>query len=192
MPDQMVQARRATRLSSSVSVRESVRRRAGYDPGVVDSFHSVALHLGARHAAYRLLRRIELAEGPSAGDPHPTMICSSSSRRARPTLGDREVGVDRPDAVSVSSAGRRGTRLEAIVPRIAEGWRIMLRGSVAMSRAIPEMATQAAEAEEEGDAAAAALPPLAMAEDEDPGEAAAERAEEPAEMGGEPGAVTLE
>jgi hypothetical protein len=48
----------------------------------------------------------------------------------------------------------------------------MLRGSVAMSRALPEMATPLA-SEADG------LPPLAMAEDQDPDEAAADRVAEP-------------
>ena len=74
-------------------------------------------------------------------------------------------------------------RMEALRPRLSEAWRMMLRGSVAMSRAIPAMATPAltgAEAEEaeEAEAALATLPPLAMAEDEDPDEVAADLAEE--------------
>ena len=106
------------------------------------------------------------------------------------TLGrPRGLARDRPRRPSAPAAlDQARERLEAILPRLAEGWRIMLRGSVAMSRAIPEMATQAAEAE--GEAVEAALPPLAMAEDEDPGEAAAERAEELLETGIEPGVPT--
>ena len=108
------------------------------------------------------------------------------------TLDAREVWrATGPDARQRQPAlDQARERLEAILPRIAEGWRIMLRGSVAMSRAIPEMATHAAEVEEEAEAVEVALPPLAMAEDEDPGEAAAERAEEAPETGIEPSVPT--
>jgi hypothetical protein len=70
--------------------------------------------------------------------------------------------------------------MDALRPRLAEAWRIMLRGSVAMSRAIPAMATPALEDDDAtlAQEPAESLPPLAMAEDEDANEVAADRAEE--------------
>jgi hypothetical protein len=64
-------------------------------------------------------------------------------------------------------------RLEDLRALLADAWRNMLRGSVALSRAIPTIAAPA-----ETPAEAAELPPIPMAEDEDTGEAWGDRAED--------------
>ena len=62
-------------------------------------------------------------------------------------------------------------RLEDLRGSLAEGWRHMLRGSVALSRAIPSM-TVSAEAPADEDE----LPAIPMAEDEDTGDVWDDRA----------------
>jgi hypothetical protein len=71
-------------------------------------------------------------------------------------------------------------RLERLRPVLAQAWQGMLRGSVALSRTIPSIATPPVE-----DAASAAVtaetPPLVMAEDEDTQEVSQDRVEESTE-----------
>src|SRR6185437_9773910 len=67
-------------------------------------------------------------------------------------------------------------RLEDLRALLAEAWRNMLRGSVALSRAIPTLAAPA-----ETPADAGELPPIPMAEDEDIGDAWGDRAEDAAD-----------
>ncbi len=179
MPSQIIQARRATQRVQRFVREFEYDEGLEMSPGMVDSFHSVALTWARGAPLGALLRRIELAEGDLLVTLNQTIDLLQQVQGAiTQTLGAREVWrATGPDARQRQPAlDQARERLEAIVPRIAEGWRLMLRGSVAMSRAIPEMATPLAEEEMEG-----ALPPLAMAEDEDPTEAAAERAEEPPE-----------
>lgn len=178
MPAQIVQARRATQRVQRFVREFEYDEGLDMSPNMVDSFHSVALTWARGAPLAALLRRIELAEGDLLVTLNQTIdILQQVQGAITQTLGARDVWrATGPDARQRQPAlDQARERLEAIVPRIAEGWRMMLRGSVAMSRAIPEMATPLAE--EEADA----LPPLAMAEDEDATEAAAERAAEHAE-----------
>jgi superfamily II RNA helicase len=160
-------------------------------PGIVDAFHSVALNWARGTSLSGLLRRIELAEGDLLVTLNQTIDLLQQAQGAlAQTLDARELWrVAGPDA-----RGRRQqlldlthSRLEALRPRLGEAWRIMLRGSVALSRALPAMATPALEElqELEDDDATLAeqtlsheLPALAMAEDEDATEASADRDEE--------------
>ncbi|HKT38552.1 MAG TPA: hypothetical protein VJR48_09285, partial [Ktedonobacterales bacterium] len=70
-------------------------------------------------------------------------------------------------------------RLENLRESLAEAWRNMLRGSVALSRAIPTLAAPA-ETPTQTPTGAGELPPIPMAEDEDTGEAWGDRAEDAA------------
>ncbi len=149
MPDQILQARRATQRVQRFVREFEYDEGLDMSPGMVDSFHSVALTWARGAPLTALLRRIELAEGDLLVTLNQTIDLLQQVQGAiTQTLGAREVWrATGPDARQRQPAlDQARERLEAILPRIAEGWRIMLRGSVAMSRAIPEMATHAAEA----------------------------------------------
>ena len=157
----------------------------------MDAFHSVALNWARGSSLSGLLRRIDLAEGDLLVTLNQTIDLLQQTQGAlSQTLDARQLWrVSGPDArgrrQQVLDAQR--ARLEPLRPRLGEAWRMMLRGSVAMSRAIPAMATPAPAAELEDDDAAlpqsapavAPLPPLAMAEDEDAAEVAADLDEQP-------------
>ncbi|HEU0028519.1 MAG TPA: DEAD/DEAH box helicase, partial [Ktedonobacterales bacterium] len=188
MPSQIVQARRAAQRTLRFVREFEYDEGLDMSPGIVDSFHGIALTWARGAPLAALLRRIDLAEGDLLVTLNQTIDLLQQVQGAiTQALGVRDIWrATGPDARQRQPAlDQARERLEAIVPRLAEGWRVMLRGSVAMSRAIPEMATPLAGEEAEG-----ALPPLAMAEDEDPGESAADRAEEPPDAGAEGGAPT--
>jgi ATP-dependent RNA helicase HelY len=177
MQSQVSQARRATRRALAFIQEFEDNEGLAMSPSLVDSFHSVALNWARGASLATLLRKIDLAEGDLLVTLNQTIDLLQQVQGAMTqALGARDVWrASGPDArQSQPALDQARVRLEAILPRLAESWRVMLRGSVALSRAIPAMATPDAEEAAE----AAALPPLAMAEDEDPEEAAADRAEE--------------
>ena len=191
LPSQLVQARRqALRIQRSVQEFED-DQGLRMSPGIMDAFHSVALNWARGSSLSGLLRRIDLAEGDLLVTLNQTIDLLQQTQGAlSQTLDARQLWrVSGPDArgrrQQVLDAQR--ARLEPLRPRLGEAWRMMLRGSVAMSRAIPAMATPAPAAELEDDDAAlpqsapavAPLPPLAMAEDEDAAEVAADLDEQP-------------
>jgi hypothetical protein len=166
-------------------------------PGIVDAFHSVALNWARGTSLSGLLRRIDLAEGDLLVTLNQTIDLLQQTQGAlAQTLDARDLWRSPgPDARGRRQQALEQTRarMEALRPRLSEAWRIMLRGSVAMSRAIPAMATPTLATledddatpaqEEESLAAPPPLPALAMAEDEDASEAAADRAEQPPDAG---------
>jgi superfamily II RNA helicase len=185
MPDKVLQTRRVAQRTQRFVQQFEYDEGLDMSPGIVDAFHSVALNWARGVTLNGLLNRIELAEGDLLVTLNQTIDLLQQTQSAlAQTLDARDLWrVSGPDA-----RGRRQqtleqtrTRMEHLRPRLSEAWRIMLRGSVAMSRAIPAMATPtlAEEMDAGAEAALATLPPLAMAEDEDPAEAAADLAEEP-------------
>ena len=148
-------------------------------PSIVDAFHSVALKWAHGTSLSGLLLRIDLAEGDLLVTLNQTIDLLQQTQSAlAQTLDARDLwratGPDARRRQQELDLTRR--RLEAIRPRLGEAWRIMLRGSVALSRALPAMATPALDEPqqlEDDDAALASetpsreLPALAMAEDED-------------------------
>ncbi|HEX9035674.1 MAG TPA: DEAD/DEAH box helicase [Ktedonobacterales bacterium] len=177
MQSQLAQARRATRRALTFVQEFEYNEGLEMTSGLVDSFHSVALNWARGVSLSTLLRRIELAEGDLLVTLNQTIdLLQQVQGSITQALGARDVwrasGPEARQRQPMLDQARR--RLEAIAPRLAEGWRMMLRGSVAMSRAIPAMATP----DMEEAPAESALPLLVMAEDEDPEEVAADRAEE--------------
>jgi ATP-dependent RNA helicase HelY len=128
-------------------------------PGIVESFHGVALSWHRGYSLGGLLRRIDLAEGDLLVTLNQTIDLLQQVHGAASQV------LDAPDLWrEVRTESRFGRwiatvreRLEQLRPLLDEGWRGMLRGSVAQSRAIPSMVA----------AAAPDLPPIPMAEDED-------------------------
>jgi superfamily II RNA helicase len=176
MPSRIIQARRATQRVLRFVREFEYDEGLDMSPGMVDSFHSVAGAWARGAPLISLLRRIELAEGDLLVTLNQTIDLLQQAQGAiTQALGARDLWrASGSDALQRQQGlDQARARLKAILPRLAEGWRIMLRGSVALSRAIPEMAAPSTGAAEE-----LSLPPLAMAEDEDPSEAAADRAEE--------------
>jgi superfamily II RNA helicase len=191
LPPAVFQVRRvAQRIQREVQDFE-LDEAMDLSPGIVDAFHSVALNWARGTSLSGLLRRIDLAEGDLLVTLNQTIDLLQQTQSAlAQTLDARDLWrVAGPDA-----RGRRQqmldltrSRLEALRPRLGEAWRIMLRGSVALSRALPAMATPALEdlqQLEDDDAALPSetpsreLPALAMAEDEDAADASADREED--------------
>ncbi|HZC07899.1 MAG TPA: DEAD/DEAH box helicase [Ktedonobacterales bacterium] len=191
LPPKLMQTRRVAQRTQRFVQEFEYDEGLDMSPGIVDAFHSVALNWARGMSLSGLLRRIDLAEGDLLVTLNQTIDLLQQTQGAlAQTLDARDVW--RP--VGPDARGRRQqdldrmrARMEALRPRLGEAWRIMLRGSVAMSRAIPAMVTPALEPLDDDDAELGEepltgepydLPPLAMAEDEDPGEVAADLAEE--------------
>ena len=184
LPSQLVQTRRVAQRTQRFVQEFEYDEGLDMSPGIVDAFHSVALNWARGTTLSGLLRRIDLAEGDLLVTLNQTIDLLQQTQGAlAQTLDARDLW----RATGPDARGRRQqaleqtrTRMEALRPRLSEAWRIMLRGSVAMSRAIPAMATPTLEDDDAtlGEEPAEPLPALAMAEDEDSGEVAADLAEE--------------
>jgi superfamily II RNA helicase len=138
-------------------------------PMIVDDFHGVALNWHRGFSLGGLLRRIDLAEGDLLVALNQTIdLLQQLQSAVGQTLDARDLWVD---AGKETRYGRYldevRRRLMRLRPVFDTAWRGMLRGSVAQSRAIPSMATPNLDV----------LPAIAMAEDEDPAEARADRVE---------------
>jgi superfamily II RNA helicase len=140
-------------------------------PGIVESFHSVALSWWRGTTLGGLLRRIELAEGDLLVSLNQTIDLIQQVQSAVGQTVDEEGlwAVEQPDSKYGRALRATRARLVTLRPALAQAWQGMLRGSVAMSRAIPSMTTPTAEE-----------PALAMAEDEDSEEVRLDRLEQPA------------
>lgn len=194
LPAQLVQARRVAQRTQRFVQEFESDEGLEMSPGIIDAFHSVALNWARGMSLSTLMRRIDLAEGDLLVTLNQTIDMLQQTQGAlAQTLDARDLW--RP--AGPDARGRRQqtldamrARMEALRPRLSEAWRIMLRGSVAMSRAIPAMATPALETLEDDDEtmaeepSTAELPPLIMAEDEDIEEVAADLAEEPPDARG--------
>jgi hypothetical protein len=147
-------------------------------PGIVESFHSVALNWWRGGSLRGLLNRIELAEGDLLVVLNQTIDLLQQLQGAVGQVLDSRALWQSRDA---RGSGRRQSRaqqemrvrLEDLRELLAEAWRNMLRGSVALSRAIPTIAAPPETPVEAGE-----LPPIPMAEDEDIGETWGDRAED--------------
>jgi hypothetical protein len=150
-------------------------------PGIVESFHSVALNWWRGGNLRGLLNHIELAEGDLLVVLNQTIDLLQQLQGAVGQVLDSRTLWQSRDPRGASRRAARAQqemrlRLEDLRGLLAEAWRNMLRGSVALSRAIPTIAAPAETPTEAGE-----LPPIPMAEDEDVGEAWGDRAEDAAD-----------
>jgi ATP-dependent RNA helicase HelY len=165
---------RAQRLVQTLEYEEGV----SLSPGIVESFHSVAFNWWRGATLESLLRRIDLAEGDLLVVLNQTIdLLQQVQGSVGQTLDARDLWTPRRGKArrQYREEDELRERLERLRPALAQAWQGMLRGSVALSRAIPSLATPPAEA-----AVQAALP-LSMAEDEDAREVSQDRVEESAE-----------
>lgn len=142
-------------------------------PGIVESFHSVALNWSRGYTLGGLLRRIDLAEGDVLVSLNQTIdLLQQLQGAVAQALQSSDIwrGADADTRRGRYLTDMRA-RLERLRPGLEAGWRDMLRGSVAQSRAIPSMAASAPPAPDS--------PPLPMAEDEEPEDVEADRLEAP-------------
>lgn len=143
-------------------------------PGIMESFHGVALNWHRGFSLGGLLRRIDLAEGDLLVVLNQTIdLVQQVQAAVGQTLDAKDLWTRATDE---SRYGRflidvRG-RLVRMRPILDQAWRAMLRGSVAQSRAIPAMITPAP----------AGAPDLPMAEDEDTEDVRLDRDEEPPDV----------
>ncbi len=147
-------------------------------PGIVETFHGVALSWHRGYSLGGLLRRIDLAEGDLLVTLNQTIdLLQQVQGAVGQVLDARDLWRDvQPDTRFGRWMATMRERLERLRPLLDAGWRGMLRGSVAQSRAIPSMVAAPP---------APDLPPIPMAEDEDPELARSDRVElgiPPAEM----------
>lgn len=150
------------RVQRSVQTLES-----DYDlvvsPGIVESFHSVALNWWRGTTLGGLLRKVDLAEGDLLVILNQTIdLLQQVQSAVGQTLDARDLW--QPAGRSsreAREAEQLRARLVRLRPVLSAAWHGMLRGSVALSRALPSMTT----------------PALAMAEDEDPAEMRLDRLE---------------
>jgi superfamily II RNA helicase len=153
-------------------------------PGIVESFHSVALSWWRGSSLRGLLNRIELAEGDLLVVLNQTIDLLQQLQGAVGQVLDSRALWQLRDSRGASRRASRAQqemrlRLEDLRVSLAEAWRNMLRGSVALSRAIPTLAAPA-ETPTQTPPEAGELPPIPMAEDEDVSEAWGDRAEDAA------------
>ncbi|HEX6797783.1 MAG TPA: DEAD/DEAH box helicase [Ktedonobacterales bacterium] len=179
LSQRLLQARRevynALRDVLGVESEESLQ----LSPGIVESFHGVALSWHRGYSLGGLLRRVDLAEGDLLVTLNQTIDLLQQVQGAiGQVLDARDLWRDvSPDTRFGRWMGTMRERLERLRPLVDAGWRGMLRGSVAQSRAIPSIAVTAKPTPD--------LPAIPMAEDEDPELARSDRVElgtPPAEM----------
>jgi len=208
LPDSLRQVRRIVyRVLRDVQEFEDSEGLA-MTPGIVDGFHSVALNWARGFTLATLLKRIDLAEGDLLVSLNQTIdLLQQAQSAVSQALDARDLWRD----TSPTRSGKRANaderrtaqqeamrqRLEALRPRLTQAWRLMLRGSVAMSRALPSMTVtpltgepEAAVSAESSTEAEAILdtgvlppeppdaPPIIAAEDSDPIELQREREED--------------
>ncbi len=151
-------------------------------PGIVESFHSVALNWWRGGNLRGLLNHIELAEGDLLVVLNQTIdLLQQLQGAVGQVLDSRSLWQSRGGSRRTSRAQQEmRLRLEDLRALLAEAWRNMLRGSVALSRAIPTI-TAPAETPAETPTEAGELPAIPMAEDEDIGDAWGDRAEDAAD-----------
>ena len=123
-----------------------------------------------------LLRRIDLAEGDLLVSLNQTIdLVQQIQSAVGQTVDARGLWAEVDESTKFGRwLGETRERLVRLRPVLAQAWQGMLRGSVAMSRAIPSMTTPLPEGGE-----AAEAPALAMAEDEDNAETRLDRLERP-------------
>jgi ATP-dependent RNA helicase HelY len=179
----IMQARRevwkAQRLVQTLEYEEGV----SLSPGIVESFHSVAFNWWRGATLESLLRRIDLAEGDLLVVLNQTIdLLQQVQGAVGQTLDARDLWTQRHGKArrQYRAEDELRERLERLRPALAQAWQGMLRGSVALSRAIPSIATPPAEGAVP-ETVPAETPPLPMAEDEDAREVSQDRAEESAE-----------
>jgi superfamily II RNA helicase len=148
-------------------------------PGTVESFHSVALNWWRGTTLGGLLRKIDLAEGDLLVSLNQTIdLLQQVQSAVGQTLDARDLwqpaGRSAREARELEQLRERLARLR---PVLGAAWRGMLRGSVALSRALPSLTTPAL--------VEAAAPVLAMAEDEDSAEVRLDRLETTAAANGD-------
>ncbi|HEU5348896.1 MAG TPA: DEAD/DEAH box helicase, partial [Ktedonobacterales bacterium] len=171
------------RLVQTLEYEEGV----SVSPGIVESFHSVALNWWRGGNLRGLLNHIELAEGDLLVVLNQTIDLLQQMQGAIGQVLDARAlwqgkGSRRPSRAQQDLR----LRLEDLHELLAEAWRNMVRGSVALSRAIPSMTVSVEPPAEE----AGELPPIPMAEDEDSDEVWDDRAEDMTiPDGGEDGAT---
>ncbi|HET9979371.1 MAG TPA: DEAD/DEAH box helicase [Ktedonobacterales bacterium] len=163
------------RLVQTLEYEEGV----SVSPGIVESFHSVALNWWRGASLRALLSHIELAEGDLLVSLNQTIdLLQQLQGAVGQALDARGLWQPRGSGRRLSRAQQdMRLRLEDLRGLLAEAWRHMLRGSVALSRAIPTLTTPVEGVEGEGEMALPPIPPLPMAEDEDAEEARDDRVE---------------
>jgi superfamily II RNA helicase len=176
LPQRLLDVRRAVwraqRLVQDLEFQEGVT----LSPGTVESFHSVALNWWRGATLGSLLRRIDLAEGDLLVSLNQTIdLVQQIQSAVGQTVDARGLWAEVDESTKFGRwLGETRERLVRLRPVLAQAWQGMLRGSVAMSRAIPSMTTPLPEGGE-----AAEAPALAMAEDEDNAETRLDRLERP-------------
>ncbi len=179
----LMQARRevwkAQRLVQTLEYEEGV----SLSPGIVESFHSVAFNWWRGTTLESLLRRIDLAEGDLLVVLNQTIdLLQQVQGAVGQTLDAKDLWASGHGKTRRQSRpeDELRERLERLRPALAQAWQGMLRGSVALSRTIPSIATPPVEETTAG-AVSAETPPLVMAEDEDTQEVSQDRVEESTE-----------
>jgi len=175
------------RLAQTLEYQEGV----SVSPGIVESFHSVALNWWRGASLRALLSRIELAEGDLLVSLNQTIdLLQQLQGAVGQALDARGLWQPRGSGRRLSRTQQdMRLRLEDLRGLLAEAWRHMLRGSVALSRAIPTLTAPVAgvegTGEGEGEMALPPIPPLPMAEDEDAEEVREDRVEGDANLDGD-------
>ncbi len=183
LSQRLIQVRREVYTVQRRVLETEYEQGLALSPGIVDAFHGVALNWSRGFSLGGLVRRIDLAEGDLLVILNQTIdLLQQVHGAVAQALDARDIWRSaRPDTRRGRYLAEVRARLARLRPGLDAAWRGMLRGSVAQSRAIPSMATPA-----EVVAAPAGIPPIPMAEDEEPDVARSDRVgREPVEGDGE-------
>jgi ATP-dependent RNA helicase HelY len=173
----LIQLRREIQNARKRVATSEYREGLALSPGIIESFHGVALNWHRGFSIGGLLRRIDLAEGDLLVTLNQTIdLLQQLQGSVGQVLDAREVWRAAEDETRHGRyLAELRARLARLRPRLDSAWRGMLRGSVAQSRAIPSMSASTLP---EPSAEPGLLPPLPMAADDDPDLARQERADE--------------
>ncbi len=165
LSQRLIRLRREVQNARQRVASNEYQQGVALSPGIMESFHGVALNWHRGFSLSGLLRRIDLAEGDLLVTLNQTIDLLQQVH------GAVEQALDSPRLWRVgglsSREGRYTAELQArlirVHPILDSAWRGMLRGSVAQSRAIPVASALAPVGVD-----SQLLPLLPMAEDEDP------------------------
>ncbi len=171
LTQRLTQLRREIGTARARVVQVEYEQGLPLSPGIVESFHGVAMNWHRGFSLGGLLRRIDLVEGDLL------VVLNQTIDLLQQVQGSVGQALDAEDLWRGADADTRygrylmetRLRLTRLRPVLENAWRGMLRGSVAQSRMIPSMTTPIPLDD----------PPLAMAEDEDATDAAQDRVETP-------------
>jgi ATP-dependent RNA helicase HelY len=181
LSQRLIQLRREIQNARQRVASREYEEGLALSPGIIESFHGVALNWHRGFSLGGLLRRIDLAEGDILVALNQTIdLLQQLQGAVGQVLDTRRIWRERGAPTQYGRyLAEVQARLARLRPKLDAAWRGMLRGSVAQSRALVSIGAPGLSSPSSIAPLPDLIPPLAMAEDEDPDVARQDRTLEP-------------